>query len=128
MSGCGSETPMQDLRDASKEIDKLEEKSKNLKNKEEAFTLLRDLNNAMKDVREAALTLDSEYKNMKAGGEEIQKAKQSEGFKKTMKEFSKINADIDSSLAVISKNMEPYKEDEEVKKMLNKLQTLLISR
>jgi predicted nucleic acid-binding Zn-ribbon protein len=128
MSGCGSETPMQDLRDASKEIDKLEEKSKNLKNKEEAFTLLRDLNNAMKDVREAALTLDSEYKNMKAGGEEIQKAKQSEDFKKTMKEFSKINADIDSSLAVISKNMEPYKEDEEVKKMLNKLQTLLISR
>jgi len=128
MTGCGSETPMQDMKDASKEIDKIEKRSKDLKNKEEAFTLLRDLNNAMKDVREAALTLDDEYKNMKAGGEEFQKVKQSEDFKKTMKEFNKINADIDSSLAVISKNLEPYKDDEEVKKMLEKLQTLLISR
>lgn len=128
MAGCGSETPMQDLKDASKEINKIEKRSKDLKNKEEAFTLLRDLNNEMKDVREAALSLDSKYKNMKAGSEEFKKAKQSEDFQKTMEEFSKINSEIDSSLAVISKNLDPYKEDEEVKKMLSKLQSLLISR
>lgn len=128
MTGCGSETPMQDLRNASKEIDKIEQQSENVQNTEEAFTVLRDLNGAMKDVREAALGLDDEYKNMKVGGEEFRKAKESQEFKQKMAEFEKVNSEIDSSLAVISKNLEPYKDDEEVKKMLEKLQTLLISR
>ena len=128
MASCGSETPMQDMRDAAKEIQKIEEKSKSVDNKEDAFTTLRDLNNAMKDVREAALALDNEYKNMKAGSEEFKKAKQSEDFQNKMEEFKKINSEINSSLAVISKNLDPYKKDEEVKKMLSKLQSLLISR
>jgi len=128
MAGCASETPMKDLRAAAKEIDNIEERSENVQNAEEAFTILRDLNGAMKDVRGAALSLDEEYTNMKVGGEEFQKAKQSEEFKNKMSEFNKINSDIDSSLATISENLEPYKEDEEVKKMLQKLQNLLISR
>jgi PBP1b-binding outer membrane lipoprotein LpoB len=128
MTGCGSETPMQDLRDAAKEIEQIEKQSQNVQNKEEAFTILRDLNGAMKDVREAVLALDSKYKNMKAGSEEFKKAKESEEFKNTMEEFEKINSKIDSSLANISKNLDPYKDNEEVKKMLKKLQTLLISR
>ncbi|SRR6056297_507775 len=128
MSGCGTDNPMQDLRDASKEIDKIEKQSENIQNKEQAFTVLRDLNGAMKDVREAALALDNKYKNMRVGSDEFKKAKQSEDFKQTMNEFEKINSEIDSSLAVISKNLDPYKDDEEVKKMLNKLQSLLISR
>ncbi len=128
MAGCGSETPMKDMRSAAKEIDKIEQQSKQVQNKEEAFTVLRDLNGAMKDVRESALTLDEKYSDMKAGSEEFQKAKQSEDFQQTMQEFNKIRSDIDASLAAISKNLEPYKDDKEVKKMLEKLQTLLISR
>ena len=128
LSGCGSEAPMQDLRNAAKQIDQIEKQSENVQNKEEAFTVLRDLNDAMKDVREAVLGLDNEYKNMKVGSEEFQQAKQSEDFKNKMAEFEKINSGIDSSLAAISKNLEPYKDDEEVKKMLTKLQGLLISR
>ena len=119
---------MQDLKNAAKEIDKIEQRSENVQTKEEAFTVLRDLNGAMKDVREAVLGLDNKYKDMRVGGKEYQEAKQSADFKKTMAEFEKINSDIDSSLAAISQNLEPYKEDEEVKKMLEKLQSLLISR
>ena len=128
MAGCGSENPMQQLKDAAKEINNIEERTENVQNKEEAFTILRDLNDAMKDVREAALSLDAEYSNMKVGSEEFQKAKESADFQNKMEEFSKINADIDSSLATISENLDPYKKDEEVKKMLQKLQSLLISR
>jgi len=128
MAGCGSENPMQQLKDAAKEINNIEERTENVQNKEEAFTILRDLNDAMKDVREAALSLDAEYSNMKVGSEEFKKAKESADFQNKMEEFSKINADIDSSLATISENLDPYKEDEEVKKMLQKLQSLLISR
>ncbi len=128
MTGCASETPMQDLKDAAKEIETIEKQSQDIQNKEEAFTILRDLNGAMKNVREAVLALDSKYKNMKTGSEEYKKAKESEEFKNTMEEFNKINTRIDSSLANISKNLEPYKDDQEVKKMLNKLQTILISR
>jgi PBP1b-binding outer membrane lipoprotein LpoB len=128
MAGCGTDNPMQDLKDASKEIDKIEKQSENIQNKEQAFTVLRDLNGAMKDVREAALALDNKYKNMRVGSDEFKKAKQSEDFKQTMNEFEKINSEIDSSLAAISKNLDPYKDDEEVKKMLSKLQSLLISR
>ena len=128
IAGCGSETPMQDLKDAAKQIDKIEQQSENAQTKEEAFTVLRDLNDAMKDVREAVLTLDGKYKDMRVGGEEFKKAKQSEDFKQTMEEFNQINSDIDASLAAISQNLEPYKDDKEVKKMLEKLQSLLISR
>lgn len=128
MTGCGSENPMQNLKDAAKEIDKIEQQSENVQNTDQAFTTLRDLNNAMKDVREAVLALDNKYKNMKVGGEEFKKAKQSEDFKKTMEEFEKVNSDINASLATISENLDPYKKDEEVKKMLTKLQSLLISR
>ena len=128
MGGCGSETPMKDLKDASNEIDKIEQQSENIQNKEEAFTVLRDLNSEMKNVREAVLALDNKYINMKPDSEEFEKVKQSEEFKNTMEEFEKINSDINSSLAVISENIEPYKDNEEVKKMIEKLQSLLISR
>jgi Rad3-related DNA helicase len=128
MVSCGSKNPMQDLRDAAKEIDKIEKQSENVQNKEQAFTVLRDLNNAMKDVREAVLALDNKYNKMSPKGEEFKKVKQSEDFKKTMQEFEKINSEIDSSLAAISENLDPYKDDEEVKKMITKLQSLLISR
>lgn len=128
MAGRASETPMKDLREAANEIDNIAERSENVQGNEEAFTILRDLNGAMKDVREATLTLDAKYTNMKVGGQEFQEAKQSEDFKNKMEEFNKINSNIDSSLATISENLEPYKKDEEVKKMLQKLQDLLISR
>ena len=128
MAGCGSDTPMLDLKNAAEEIDKIEQRSENVQTKEEAFTVLRDLNGAMKDVREAVLGLDDKYKNMKVGGEEFEKAKQSQEFKQKMAEFEKVNSEIDSSLSAISSNLEPYKDDEEVKKMLEKLQSLLISR
>ena len=128
IAGCGSETPMKDLKETAKEIDKIEKRSENIQNKEEAFTLLKDLTSQMKDVREAALALDDKYKDMEAGGEEIKEVKQSEEFKNKMAEFEKINSDIDSSLKVISKNVKPYKDNKEVGNMLEKLQTILISR
>jgi geranylgeranyl pyrophosphate synthase len=128
MSGCGDKAPMQNLKESAKEIEKIAEQSKNIQNKEQAFTILRDLNNEMKDVREAVLALDNKYNKMKPGSEKFKDVKQTDDFQNTMKEFEKVNERINSSMASISKNLEPYKEDEEVKKMLEKLQTLLISR
>lgn len=146
MAGCSSDTPMQQLKTASQEIDKIEKRSENIKNKEEAFTLLRDLNQELKDIKNAALALDEKvmngidtanYEMYKPNGndafnqleESDFKSKQHyEDYKNNVKQFEKFNADINSSLAVISKNLEPFKDDEEVSKMLEKLQGIMIKR
>ncbi|MCF8332428.1 MAG: hypothetical protein K9H84_08255 [Bacteroidales bacterium] len=126
-SGCGSDSnPMDDLKEASKEIDNIEERSNDLNSPEEAFKILRELNQVMKDVRGAVMSLDFEYKDMSK--EDFEAHKQSAEFKQKMAEFEKVNADIDKSLATISKNVEPYKEDKQVKDMLEKLEDILISR
>lgn len=128
-SGCGSDaTPMDQLKEASKEIDNIEERSADLNSPEEAFKLLRELNQVMKDVRGAVMGLDKEYTDMKPGSEEFNKIQQSAEFKQKMAEFEKVNAEIDNSLATISKNVEPYKEDKQVEDMLKKLEDILISR
>ena len=128
-SGCGSDTtPMEDLKTASKEIDKIEKRSENVSSTDEAFQLMRDLNQEIKDVRGAVMALDAEYTDMKPGSEEFEKVTQTEEYKQKVAEFEKVNAQIDSSLATISKNMEPYKDKEQVDQMIQKLQDLLISR
>lgn len=116
-SGCQSESTPEDLQEDVKEIKHLETQSENIENKEDAFELMRNLNQAMKSVRDKILEMESNYRTA------------SESKKKEMEsEFEKANAEIDESLKVISKNVEPYKEEEEVAKMLDKLQEVMISK
>lgn len=116
-SGCESESTPEDLQEDVKEIKRLEKESRNIENTEDAFELMRNLNQAMKSVRDKILEMESNYRTA------------SESKKKEMEsEFEQANAQIDESLKVISENIEPYKEDEQVSQMLIKLQEVMISK
>lgn len=117
LSSCGGEKTVSDLEKEAKQIQKIEQRSKDINNEEEAFTLLRDLNQSMKDVREVVLSMDIQYRE----ATDAEKQEMTNNFKK-------VNKEIDQSLSVISKNVEPYKDEEKVKNMLEKLNDLLISR
>jgi hypothetical protein len=116
-SGCQSESSTEGLQEEVKEIQRLEKESGNIKNKEDAFELMRNLNQTMKDVRDKILEMEANYR------------KASENERKEMEsEFEKANAQINESLKIISENVEPYKDEEQVSQMLNKLQEVMISK
>ena len=100
-----------------KTIQQIEERSADISNAEEAFVLMRELNQNMKDIRDQILSMEQKYR--KASESEKQKLKS---------EFQEANTQIDQSLNVISGNIEPYKEDKRVSKMLDKLNEIMISK
>jgi len=121
VAGCADKKPKETintLQDNVKEIQKLEKRSENIQNAEQAFTLLRDLNKTMKDVRNAVLELDANYPSMK-----------DESRKQEIEQrFEEINKELNASLATISENVKPYKDDERVTQITNKLNEVLISK
>ncbi|MFO8086176.1 MAG: hypothetical protein R6T91_00030 [Bacteroidales bacterium] len=126
-SACSTDTtPMDQLKDAAVEIDKIEERSADISSAEEAFIVLRDFNQVMKDVRNAVMAMDAEYKDMSK--EEFAEYKESAEFQTKMDEFKTVNNDIDDSMKTISENVDPYKEDKQVEDMLKKLEDILITR
>ncbi|MFO8234362.1 MAG: hypothetical protein R6U04_03000 [Bacteroidales bacterium] len=117
-SGCGSEeTTPENLDEDIKMLQELEERSGNIENKEEAFTLLRDLNQTMKSIRDKLLSMDAVYRE--ASDEEK---------KRMEEEFEEANEQMDASLKVIRENIDPYKDGEEVSKMIEKLNEIMISK
>lgn len=117
ITGCGGKKTVEDMKQEAKNLETLAERSQNINNAEEAFKLLRDLNQTMKDVRGIILAMDATYRDA------------SDSKKQEMTgEFEKVNNQIDKSLNTISENVEPYEDEEEVQKMLKKLEDLLISR
>jgi len=118
-SGCQSEDEQQGamLQEEIKTIQQIEERSANIDNPEDAFVLMRDLNQTMKDIRDQILSVEQKYR------------KASESEKQQLKsEFQEANTQIDQSLKVISGNINPYKDDERVSKMLEKLNEIMISK
>lgn len=118
-SACQSEDEQQGpmLQEEVKSIQQIEERSANVSNPEEAFVLMRDLNQTMKDIRNQILSVEEKYRTV------------SESEKQQLEsEFKKANTQIDQSLEVISSNIEPYKEEERVSKMLEKLNEIMISK
>ena len=118
-SGCQSEEEQQGatLQEEVKSIQQIEERSTNIDNPEEAFVLMRELNQTMKDIRDQILSMEQKYRTV--SGSEKQQLKS---------EFNKANTQIDESLKVISQNIEPYEDDERVSKMLDKLNEIMISK
>ncbi|MFP4041553.1 MAG: hypothetical protein ACLFT6_02200 [Bacteroidales bacterium] len=117
-SGCKSEdkTP-ENLEEDVKALQELEKSSENLENTDDAFALMRDLNQTMKGIRDKLLSMDANYNT--ANEEEK---------KKMEKEFEDANKEIDKSLKTIRENIKPYEEEEEVSKMIQKLNEILISK
>ncbi|MFP4017991.1 MAG: hypothetical protein ACLFNL_02750 [Bacteroidales bacterium] len=117
-SGCKSEdkTP-ENLEEDVKALQELEKSSENLENTDDAFTLMRELNQTMKGIRDKLLSMDANYNTATE-----------EEKKKMEKEFEDANKEIDKSLKTIKENIKPYEEDEEVSKMIQKLNEILISK
>lgn len=135
LTGCGGEsTPIKNMEKASANIDSIADASENLNNADEAFTVLRGLTDELKSVRDASMTLDEKHRVKEpvvAKGETMEKdeqIEQDEDFKKDMEKFDKITDDISSSLKTINENIQPYKEEKEVKKMLDKVETIMITK
>ena len=115
--GCKSETSPADLQEEVKVLKEIEKRSENIDSKNDAFNVLRDLNQTVKDIRDKILQMEERYRE----ASESEKAQ----IEKT---FEQANKEIDGSLGIISKNTEPYKDIEEVSKMLEKLNEILISK
>ena len=120
LSGCGKDekSAISTLQSEVKEIQKIEQRSENIGSQEDAFNVLRDLNQSMKQVRDACLALDTEYRKSRDEAEKQQ----------SLEQFTHLNQQIDESLSTISSNVEPYKDQEQIKQMLNKLRNLMISK
>jgi outer membrane murein-binding lipoprotein Lpp len=116
-SGCQSESTPENLQEDVKEIKRIANNSENIEDKEDAFEILRNLNQKMKDVRDNILAMEAKYRTA------------SENKKREMEsEFKEANAQIDESLGVIRENVDPYKNEQEVSKMIDKLNEILISK
>lgn len=120
LSACGEDKQgtLDNLRAEAKEIQKIEARSDQINSEEDAFNVLRDLNQSLKQVRDECLDLDAEYRE----------TKETPAKDQMKKEFSQINRQINQSLKTISKNLEPYKEKEEINRMLEKLREMMISK
>jgi|GEM_PF-905619 chromosome segregation ATPase len=128
-SGCGSDAPadhMADLEGATKNIRNLADDSEDVSSAEEAFTLLRNLNQEIKGVRDAVLSIDTEYANLSKA--EFEARQNTPEFRERMARFENAMDDMDQSLQTIKSNVDPYKSDEQVSQMYDKLETILISR
>lgn len=117
-SGCQSEKKQGPLlQEEINTLKQIEQRSENIENPEDAFNVLRDLNQSLKDIRDEILTLENKYRMV------------SENEKQQLEsEFINAKSEIDQSLNVISNNVEPYKGDERVSKMLEKLNQIMISK
>ncbi|MFW5821603.1 MAG: hypothetical protein ACOCWA_09945 [Bacteroidota bacterium] len=117
-SGCKSEEKQGAfLQEEVNALNQIEQQSENIQNSEDAFIVLRGLNQTLKDIREGTLTLDNEYHMVP------------ENEKQQLEiEFKNAKNEIDQSLNVISNNIEPYKDDERVAQMLDKLNEIMISK
>ncbi|MFO8054253.1 MAG: hypothetical protein R6U19_03715 [Bacteroidales bacterium] len=128
-NSCGSDAPadhLADLEAINSNIEKIAEKSESISSHEEAFTILRDLNQEIKSMRGTVLAIDEEYRDLSES--EFEEAKQSPEFKERMQRFEQIMEKMDASLQKIKRNVEPYKSDRQVKNMIEKLENILISR
>ncbi len=115
--GCKSDTSPSDLQEEVEVLKEIEKRSENIESENDAFNVLRDLNQTIKDIRDKILQMEEHYR------------KASENEKMQMeKEFEQANREIDRSLGIISKNTKPYKDNEDVSKMLDKLNEILISK
>lgn len=128
LTSCNKEAsdPIEDIKNSTTEINKIEERSNNINDKIGAFEVLRDLNQEMKNVRNVSLALDEQYANVKRK-EEDSLADNPE-FTKKMEEFEQCLNDIDKSLQVIRENVKPYEDKEEVVKMIKKLNHIMITK
>jgi ribosomal protein S20 len=117
-SGCQSKKKQgQLLQEEVNAMKQIELRSENIENSEDAFIVMRDLNKTLQDIREAILTLEKDYH---AASENEKQQLESK--------FKSANSEIDQSLNVISNNIESYKGDERVSKMLDKLKEIMISK
>lgn len=116
-SGCKSESAPANLQEEVKVLKEIEKRSENIENKNDAFNVLRDLNLTVEDIRNNILQMEERYRE----ASENEKAQ-------IEKEFEQANKEIDRLLGIISENTEPYKDIEEVSKMLEKLNEVLISK
>ena len=117
-SGCQSEKkkgPL--LQEEINTLEQIEQRSENIGNPEDAFNVLRDLNKTLKDIREGILTMENEYRTVPENEKEQLES-----------EFKSAKNEIDQSLKTISNNIAPYKEDDRVSKMLEKLNDIMISK
>ncbi len=115
--GCKSDTSPADLREEVEVLKEIEKRSENIQSENDAFNVLRDLNQTIKDIRDKILQMEEQYREV------------SENEKMQMEdEFGQANREIDRSLGVISNNTKPYKDNEDVSKMLDKLNEILISK
>ncbi len=118
LSGCQSEKKQGPLlQEEINTLKQIEQRSENIENSEDAFNVLRDLNQTLKDIREGTLTLENEYRTVPENEKQQLES-----------EFKIAKNEIDQSLKVISNNIEPYKENERVSKMLDKLNEIMISK
>lgn len=128
-SSCGSDAPADhfaDLEAINGNIEKIAEESESVSSAEDAFTTLRKLNQEIKSVRGTVLAIDAEYRDLPES--EFEKAKQSPEFKQRMQRFEQAMDKMDASLQKIKSNVDPYKSDEQVSQMYEKLESILISR
>jgi len=117
-SGCQSEENQAAfLHEEVKTLKEIEQRSGRIENSENAFTVLRDLNQTLGDIRDEILSMEVTYREV------------SENEKQQLEsEFNTAQSEIDRSLKVISTNIEPYKTDKRVSKMLVKLDEIMISK
>ncbi|MEA3449291.1 MAG: hypothetical protein U9Q98_12720 [Bacteroidota bacterium] len=128
LTSCNKEAsdPIEDIKNSTTEINKIEERSNNINDKIGAFEVLRDLNQEMKNVRNVSLALDEQYANVKRKEEDT--LADNPEFTKKMEEFEQCLNDIDKSLQVIRENVKPYEDKEEVVKMIKKLNHIMITK
>jgi hypothetical protein len=116
-TACNSESSPADLQEEVQALKEIEKRSEKIESKNDAFNVLRDLNLTIKDIRNKVLEMEERYREV------------SENEKKQMdKEFEQANREIDRSLGIISENSEPYKDHEDIAKMIDKLNEVLISK
>jgi predicted nucleic acid-binding Zn-ribbon protein len=128
LTSCNKEgsDPIEDIKNSITEINKIEERSNDISNELEAFEVLRDLNQEMKNIRNASLALDEQYADVKREDEGT--LADDPEFTKKMEEFEQCLNTIDQSLQVIRKNVQPYEDKEEVEKMIKKLNHIMITK
>ncbi|MDZ7775528.1 MAG: hypothetical protein U5L09_07965 [Bacteroidales bacterium] len=94
---------MADLEGATKNIRNLADESEDVSSAEEAFTLLRNLNQEIKGVRDAVLSIDTEYANLSKA--EFEARQNTPEFRERMARFESAMDDMDQSLQTIKSNV-----------------------
>ncbi len=118
VSSCGNKlTTEKKLENNINAIEKLAKQSKNVKNADDAFQLLRSFNKHLSVVKNSIMSLEEKF--LKAPDDK------KEAIKKV---FDDANIKLKSSAATIYSSIEPFKNDPNVKDMLTKINGVLISQ